>query len=384
MLTDEWKNIVTKGHRLEEFTSVSSMTQYKIQVNLEILEGCSYMCPGCFVKRKGNWNPNSIATFHSLAYELKDRDDIVLDDIVIGPTDFYGAQNLEEIINNQRLADAISMIPKDNRNIQHNCSILGSLSEKDIEGKIKAIENSPLGKAVEAWDVQIALDLNRLMNDQKYLDALDKRVNTFKNSSLNFEISMATNIVQGVENIIYEAIEFVRTRYETVIEVLPSVVRSFNHSAKHGNKLFEWNEMLSKLSIDTKRFKEKFHFLQGDVSHKVFHYSVLSIYHGDMYLSPFVYENAQIHTDDFKVDNGWLWLPDADISDYILNKKNEIVQRQIKESSDKECGSCKYLNICANRMVPMIMDTVFKGRKECILNKEVIALFDDEIYRGCS
>ena len=384
MLTDEWKNIVTKGHRLEEFTSVSSMTQYKIQVNLEILEGCSYMCPGCFVKRKGNWNPNSIATFHSLAYELKDRDDIVLDDIVIGPTDFYGAQNLEEIINNQRLADAISMIPKDNRNIQHNCSILGSLSEKDIEGKIKAIENSPLGKAVEAWDVQIALDLNRLMNDQKYLDALDKRVNTFKNSSLNFEISMATNIVQGVEDIIYEAIEFVRTRYETVIEVLPSVVRSFNHSAKHGNKLFEWNDMLSKLSIDTKRFKEKFHFLQGDVSHKVFHYSVLSIYHGDMYLSPFVYENAQIHTDDFKVDNGWLWLPDADISDYILNKKNEIVQRQIKESSDKECGSCKYLNICANRMVPMIMDTVFKGRKECILNKEVIALFDDEIYRGCS
>jgi len=384
MLTDEWKNIVTKGHKLEEFTAVSSMTQYKIQVNLEILEGCSYMCPGCFVKRKGNWNPNSIATFHSLAYELKDRDDIVLDDIVIGPTDFYGAQNLEEIINNQRLADAISMIPKDNRNIQHNCSILGSLSEKDIEGKIKAIENSPLGKAVEAWDVQIALDLNRLMNDQKYLDALDKRVNTFKNSSLNFEISMATNIVQGVEDIIYEAIEFVRTRYETVIEVLPSVVRSFNHSAKHGNKLFEWNDMLSKLSIDTKRFKEKFHFLQGDVSHKVFHYSVLSIYHGDMYLSPFVYENAQIHTDDFKVDNGWLWLPDADISDYILDKKNEIVQRQIKESSDKECGSCKYLNICANRMVPMIMDTVFKGRKECILNKEVIALFDDEIYRGCS
>ena len=160
MLTDEWKNIVTKGHRLEEFTSVSSMTQYKIQVNLEILEGCSYMCPGCFVKRKGNWNPNSIATFHSLAYELKDRDDIVLDDIVTGPTEFNGEQNLEEIINNQRLADAISMIPKDNRNIQHNCSILGSLSEKDIEGKIKAIENSPLGKAVEAWDVQIALDLN--------------------------------------------------------------------------------------------------------------------------------------------------------------------------------------------------------------------------------
>ena len=384
MLTDEWKNIVTKGHKLEEFTAVSSMTQYKIQVNLEILEGCSYMCPGCFVKRKGNWNPNSIATFHSLAYELKDRDDIVLDDIVIGPTDFYGAQNLEEIINNQRLADAISMIPKDNRNIQHNCSILGSLSEKDIEGKIKAIENSPLGKAVEAWDVQIALDLNRLMNDQKYLDALDKRVETFKNSSLNFEISMATNIVQGVEDIIYEAIEFVRTRYETVIEVLPSVVRSFNHSAKHGNKLFEWNDMLSKLSTDSKRFKEKFHFLQGDVSHKVFHYAVLSIYHGDMYLSPFVYENAQIHTDDFKVDNGWLWLPDADISDYILDKKNEIVQKQIKESSDKECGSCKYLNICANRMVPMIMDTVFKGRKECILNKEVIALFDDEIYRGCS
>jgi len=384
MLNDEWKNIVAKGHKLEEFTAVSSMSQYKIQVNLEILEGCSYMCPGCFVKRKGNWNPNSIATFHSLALELKDRDDIVLDDIVIGPTDFYGAQNLEDIINNQRLADAILMMPEDNRNIQHNCSILGSLSEKDIEGKIKSIENSLLGKAVEAWDVQIALDLNRLMNDQEYLNALDERVETFKNSSLNFEISMATNIVQGVEDILFPAIEFVRAKYETVIEVLPSVVRSFNHSAKHGNKLFEWNDMLTRLAADPHRFKNKFHFLQGDVSHKAFHYSVVSIYHGDMYLSPFIYENAQIHTDDFKVDNGWLWLPDADISEYILNKKNAIVKSQIKESTDKECGSCKYLNICANRMVPMIMDTVFNGRKECILNKDVISLFDNEVYHGNS
>jgi len=383
MLNDDWKNIVDGG-RGEEFVSIDAMKEYKIQVNLEILEGCSYMCPGCFVKRKGNWNPNSIATFHSLAYELKDRTDIVLDDIVIGPTDFYGAQNLEEIINNQRLADAILMMPEDNRNIQHNCSILGSLSEKDIEGKIKAIENSPLGKVVEAWDVQIALDLNRLMNDQVYLDALDERVETFKNSSLNFEISMATNIVQGVEDILFPAIEFVRSRYETVIEVLPSVVRSFNHSAKHGNKLFEWNDMLTRLAADPHRFKNKFHFLQGDVSHKAFHYSVISIYHGDMYLSPFIYENAQIHTDDFKVDNGWLMLPDADITDYILKKKDEIVVKQIENSGNKECGECKYLNICVNRMVPMIMDTVFDGRKECILNKDVIGLYDDEVYHGNS
>jgi len=384
MLNNDWKDIVSGGGVGEEFTSIDSMKQYKIQVNLEILEGCSYMCPGCFVKRKGNWNPRSITTFHSLAYELKDRDDIVLDDIVIGPTDFYGAQNLEEIINNQKLADAILMMPEDNRNIQHNCSILGSLSEKDIESKIKSIENSPLGKVVEAWDVQIALDLNRLMNDPEYLNALDERIETFKNSSLNFEISMATNIVQGVEDILYPAIDFVRSKYETVIEVLPSVVRSFNHSAKHGNKLFEWNDMLSRLAVDPHRFKNKFHFLQGDVSHKAFHYSVVSIYHGDMYLSPFIYENAQIHTDDFKVDDSWHWLPDADISDYILKKKDEVVVSQMEKSGDKECGSCKYLNICVNRMVPMIMDTVFDGRKECILNKDVIALFDDEVYHGNS
>ena len=377
MLNNDWKNIVDGG-RGEEFMSIDNMKQYKIQVNLEILEGCSYMCPGCFVKRRGNWNPKSIALFHELAYELKDRNDVVLDDIVIGPTDFYGAENLIDIINNPRLADAILMMPEDNRNIQHNCSILGSLSEKDIQGKIKAIEESPLGKVVEAWDVQIALDLNRLMNDPEYLIALDERVETFKNSSLNFEISMATNIVQGVEDILYPAIDFVRSKYETVIEVLPSVVRSFNHSAKHGDKLFEWNDMLTRLAVDPHRFKNKFHFLQGDVSHKAFHYSVVSLHQGNMYMSPFIYENAQIHTDAFKVNI------DGTIVDSILNKKDTIVNDQIEQSSDKECGSCKYLNICANRMVPIIMDTVFDGRKECILNKDVIGLFDDEVYHGNS
>ena len=378
MLNNDWKDIVSGGGIGEEFTSIDSMKQYKIQVNLEILEGCSYMCPGCFVKRRGNWNPKSIALFHELAYELKDRNDIVLDDIVIGPTDFYGAENLIDIINNPRLADAILMMPEDNRNIQHNCSILGSLSEKDIQGKIKAIEESPLGKVVEAWDVQIALDLNRLMNDPEYLIALDERVETFKNSSLNFEISMATNIVQGVEDILYPAIDFVRSKYETVIEVLPSVVRSFNHSAKHGDKLFEWNDMLTRLAVDPYRFKNKFHFLQGDVSHKAFHYSVVSLHQGNMYMSPFIYENAQIHTDAFKVNI------DGTIVDSILNKKDTIVNDQIEQSSDKECGSCKYLNICANRMVPIIMDTVFDERKECILNKDVIGLYDDEVYHGNS
>ena len=378
MLNNDWKDIVSGGGIGEEFTSIDSMKQYKIQVNLEILEGCSYMCPGCFVKRRGNWNPKSIALFHELAYELKDRNDIVLDDIVIGPTDFYGAENLIDIINNPRLADAILMMPEDNRNIQHNCSILGSLSEKDIQGKIKAIEESPLGEVVEAWDVQIALDLNRLMNDPEYLIALDERVETFKNSSLNFEISMATNIVQGVEDILYPAIDFVRSKYETVIEVLPSVVRSFNHSAKHGDKLFEWNDMLTRLAVDPYRFKNKFHFLQGDVSHKAFHYSVVSLHQGNMYMSPFIYENAQIHTDAFKVNI------DGTIVDSILNKKDTIVNDQIEQSSDKECGSCKYLNICANRMVPIIMDTVFDERKECILNKDVIGLYDDEVYHGNS
>lgn len=378
MLNNDWKDIVSGGGIGEEFTSIDSMKQYKIQVNLEILEGCSYMCPGCFVKRRGNWNPKSINLFHTLAYELKDRTDIVLDDIVIGPTDFYGAENLMEIINNVRLADAIKMMPEDNRNIQHNCSILGSLSEKDIQGKIKAIEESPLGKVVESWDVQIALDLNRLMTDQEYVEALDERVETFKNSSLNFEISMATNIVSGVEEILYPAIDYIRSKYETVIEVLPSVVRSFNHSAKHGDKLFEWNDMLTRLAVDPHRFKNKFHFLQGDVSHKAFHYSVVSLYQGNIYMSPFVYENAQLHTEDFKVH------VDGDIYASILHKKNSIVNSQIEESVDKECGSCKYLNICANRMVPMMMDNVFNGRKECILNKDVIALFDDEVYHGNS
>ena len=51
MLNNEWKSIVIDGKKLEEFSAISSMGTYKIQVNLEILEGCSYMCPGCFVWR---------------------------------------------------------------------------------------------------------------------------------------------------------------------------------------------------------------------------------------------------------------------------------------------------------------------------------------------
>lgn len=379
MLNDSWKKIVADGGVGEEFTSVSTMGQYKIQVALELLEGCSYMCPGCFVKRRGNYSKKSITLFHKLAYELKDRTDVVLDDIVIGPTDFFGAENLLNIINDIKLADAISMMPKDNRNIQHNCSILGSLSEKDIQGKIKAIEQSSLGAVVESWDVQIALDLHKLLFDDEYRLALDERVETFKNSTLDFEISIATNVVGDVEDILYAAIDYVRERYHTVIEVLPSVVRSFDRGAKHGGKLFEWNDMLDRLAVDPHRFKNKFHFLQGDVSHKAFNYSVINIHQGKVYMSPFIYENAQIYSKEFEIE-----LTAGDMHEDILAYKKYIVNSQIENSKEKECGDCKYLNICANRLVPKVMDAVFDGRKECILNKDVIGLFDNEVYHGNS
>ena len=380
MLNDEWKKIVVDGNRLEEFTAISAMSQYKIQPQLEILEGCSYMCPGCFVKRKGNWSPYSIHLFWELAKELMGREDIVLDDLVIGPTDFYGAENLETVIEEVKLAEGIMMMPEDNRNVQHNCSILGSLSEKDIEGKIRKIEKSLVGSVVKSWDVQVALDVKRLLYDKDYRGALDNRIETFKESSLNYEISMATNIVDGIEDMIYDAIDLVREEYQTVIEILPSVVRSFDHSPKHGEKLFEWNDMLTKLSTDEKRFKTKSHFLQGDVSHKAFHYSVINIHNGRMFMAPFIYENAQIYNDAFLIDI----TQGGDIVDRILEHKHWIVNHQIQNSQLTECHTCKYLNICSHRLVPRVMETVFENRKECILNKDVIELFDDEVYYGNS
>ena len=380
MLNDEWKKIVVDGNRLEEFTAISAMSQYKIQPQLEILEGCSYMCPGCFVKRKGNWSPYSIHLFWELAKELMGREDIVLDDLVIGPTDFYGAENLETIIEEVKLAEGIMMMPEDNRNVQHNCSILGSLSEKDIEGKIRKIEKSLVGSVVKSWDVQVALDVKRLLYDKEYREALDNRINTFKESSLEYEISMATNIVDGVEDMIYDAIDLVREEYQTVIEILPSVARSFDHSPKHGEKLFEWNDMLTKLSTDEKRFKSKFHFLQGDVSHKAFHYSVINIHNGRIFMAPFIYENAQIYNYAFLIDIA----QGGDMVDRILEHKDWIVNHQIQNSQLTECHTCKYLNICSHRLVPRVMETVFENRKECILNKDVIQLFDDEVYYGNS
>jgi len=379
MLNDSWEKIVKHGGQGEEFTSVSSMGQYKIQVILELLEGCSYNCPGCFVKRKGNWNPQSIDIFYNLAKELKDNNHIVLDDIVIGPTDFYGAQNLTDIINNEKLVQAISWMPEDNRNVQHNCSIDGSLNEKDIQGKLKLIEESLLGKTVKAWDVQIALDLNKVLDDKDYRKALDERVETFANSNLEFEISMATNIVDNISvERIYEANNYIRNKYSTVIEILPSVVRSFDNGNKHGNKLFEWNDLLNDIAKDVDYFKNNIHFLQGDLSHKAFHYSVIGIHNGNVYMSPFIYENAAIYNDDFKIEIN------NSIHKSILNYKNYVVNEQIENSHNKECITCKYLNICSNRLIPKVMDNIFNNRKECILNKQVIELFDNEYYNANS
>ena len=96
----------------------------------------------------------------------------------------------------------------------------------------------------------------------------------------------------------------------------------------------------------------------------------------DRYASPFIYENAQIYKDDFEITTHTV--------EGILNYKHQVVTDQIINSSNKECGTCKYLNVCSNRLIPKVMDTMFEGRSECILNKDVIALFDNEDYHGNS
>ena len=97
-------------------------------------------------------------------------------------------------------------------------------------------------------------------------------------------------------------------------------------------------------------------------------------------MAPFIYENAQIYNDAFLIDIE----KGGNIVDHILAYKDWIVNHQIQNSQLSDCYKCKYLNICSHRLVPRVMETVFQNRKECILNKGAIELFDDEVYHGNS
>ena len=64
-----------------------------VKIQMDILDGCHHKCPGCFVHRRGNASDKSqVYMAKEFIRDITDQG-ILVDEILIGPTDFLASEN---------------------------------------------------------------------------------------------------------------------------------------------------------------------------------------------------------------------------------------------------------------------------------------------------
>ena len=105
------KLIVNKGITIKEraqnassrsLRDVSSMT---FNLTLEFLNTCEYHCAGCFVNRRNSFTEQDLANVVALCDDMSKLSGVELNEIFVGPTDFFATENVEELFNRQEFLD---------------------------------------------------------------------------------------------------------------------------------------------------------------------------------------------------------------------------------------------------------------------------------------
>lgn len=373
MLKNDWKTYLENNKQAlspEGFIDPADQSKIKIQLMLEILEGCAYNCSGCFVKRRKNYGTGLGL---DLAAKLVDEltEEFVLDDIIVGPTDFFSSGNIIQVLDDPRFRKIVDALPEDG-GLQHNCSVDFFIGEDRVEEIIKHVENSYL--VDRPFDVQIAVDLHMLNNPHVH-SLIDKRLEAMRKSKIQYEVSLVCNITQEINDNVLDTVQMVNSKWDTIIEWAPSVVRALaNKPEKMLSHIQGWNKDIGKIAaMDEKRFRQIFTWQQSDESHKAFNEIIVSVNNDEFYIVPFLYENSPLYHPSLKVD-----MNDSVLKS-IFETRHNLQLEQYKNIPNLVCNGCKYVENCSSRLIPTLITDVI-GKNECLINKDVMAMYDNLGY----
>ena len=357
-----------------ESLAPSDAYKFDVLIQMEVLAGCDHGCLGCFVDK--NIDPNMNQMIIDRAKELADgvkRTGLNLREFVIGPTDFFTAENTESVLNNPvvqeimrehtgaRIAAPAKFDKVSMEKLRHIFSILDDEDKYRREMIIEFI--MPIGR------------INEMLEDNEYYKEVMKKVDFFKNSTpkqMDWSWTLqASNVVgkQIDKNIYNRIIERSVNDYETIVEMNPAFSRARNQFVKRKN-LFAWNDFLGRV-IDENNANETVMSMANLYCNSI-NFVGLTIVPGEE--GPTTHLNVMLHEQAFFLENKNLDVTGLSFEE-ILQRKNELVTKGINKSSKvKDCSDCQFAVTCASRLVFEAQESL--NVNGCVMNKDVLDLYN--------
>ena len=357
-----------------ESLAPSDAYKFDVLIQMEVLAGCDHGCLGCFVDK--NIDPDMNQAIINRAKELADgvkRTGLNLREFVIGPTDFFTAENTKSVLNNSVVQDIMrehtgariaAPAKFDKVSMDKLKEIFAVLDDEDKYRREMIIEFiMPIGRVAE------------MLDDDDYYNEVMKKVEFFKNETpkqMDWSWTLqASNVVgKKIDKETYNRIiDKSVNEYETIVEMNPAFSRARNQIIKRNN-LFAWNDFLGKV-VDEDNASETVMSMANLYCNSI-NFVGLTIVPGEN--GPTTHLNVMLHEQAFFLENKNLDVTGLSFEE-ILQRKNELIAKGINKSTKvKDCSDCQFAIACANRLVFEAQESL--NVNGCVMNKEVLDLYN--------
>lgn len=311
----------------------------RIEVHADILHGCSQQCPGCFVPRKNLTNADHLTTL----CDILESSAYTADDVVIGPTDIFDAENFWELIEHPSMKRLYNIAA-----LSFNSTLLQSYDV--IKTKHDAIWSVYEGlNRTPDVDFKIVLDIEKYLRGD--VEDMCRKLELFKQGSVQFRVNYYPGIFDRVNY--NELCNMTMEDFNAPVVILPSFLNDRNSRGKVSKYLPMFIEELRKQKIDS---KYKNLYTMFDPKFNGYGCSNYSFYNGKLYMNPFLYDGILQRTPKYEVSDS--------------NSQGFMVQNLAYADSTTSCSSCPHLMSCAERNVLFYMQD--RGLTDCVLPKEYL------------
>lgn len=330
--------------------SLSEIDRTTINLSLEFLNKCEFHCSGCYVNRRNNFSDDDLANIAVLADDLAQLPGTELNEVIVGPTDFFATENVEVLFEKPEflgLFDHFSAITI--------TSTLQTAPKKTAELIAKTLATLPPAIHLELF---VSLDVERFMHDDiMYLTTLESNLKLLSNANILFIFNMYKHPLFERYT---EVAKLVNKQYNSHLKMNPSFFRG-KKSELIRRELGEWKRTIE-LAVEKSSL--------GDVLMNVADdyfggstYLTLAYKQRKLYVSPCFYDYAFDETPMFEVDGLTV--------DRIFQKLDDLTIAQYRYVEQTEqCGNCPLLASCVSKKVLASMEQ--HKITECLMPRNII------------
>ena len=307
----------------------------RTEINLDILHGCNQACPGCFIPRKNFTNPDNLTTLYNLLIEGS----YYPDEITVGPTDIFDAQNFYEVMHHPSMKKLYSI------------SAMGFLTTLNqpidvIKEKLEIIWEVYDGvDRIPDIDFKIVLDIDKYLDNE--LDDWYKKLELFTDGSVQFRVNYHKDVFKRISY--NDLCQKVFDDFNAPIVITPSFLTDRNAGGKVSHYLELFRQELLNQRIDEKWLNLYTFF---DAKFNGFGCQNYSFYNGKLYINPFLYDAIIQRSPEFE----------SKLDELTLDKNLEYAAKV------PDCSVCPYVMSCAERNVHMYMKS--RNLESCVALKE--------------